>query len=500
MRIIFEMANNHMGDLDHGVKIIETFSRVADEFDFDFHFKFQFRDLDSFIHPDYKGSDLKFVKRFEDTRLQQKHWDILFEAVRANGFGLIATPFDEASVDKILCSDVDILKIASCSLGDWPLFEKVASSWSKEVIASTAGATEEITDRAVDFFLNRGIDLTLMHCVGLYPTPTNRLDINQITYLKDRYPSIRIGYSTHESPADFVSGAIAYALGSRTFEKHVGLEANGHALNQYSASPEQARCWLESLRHVSKALGESAVKRRLENDEIDGLRHLRRGCFFSKNVSKDHILKREDLFFAIPAEQGGLTANDCSKYSEFKLLISCESGKPVILADLEMETHEPLIQRYYDQVVSLLNASGITFPFGVDLELSHHYGLSNFEQFGLAMITVVNESYCKKLLICLPGQIHPPQYHKLKKETFHVLWGELTITLNGEQKLLRVGDVLTIEPREVHEFVSEAGAVIEEISTTHFGSDSFYLDEEINLNAQRKTFVRLRAKSAHELL
>ena len=36
MRIVFEMANNHMGDVAHGIKIIETFSRVTDDFDLDF--------------------------------------------------------------------------------------------------------------------------------------------------------------------------------------------------------------------------------------------------------------------------------------------------------------------------------------------------------------------------------------------------------------------------------------------------------------------------------
>ena len=31
--------------------------------------KFQYRDLDSFIHPNFKNSDLKFVQRFETTKL-----------------------------------------------------------------------------------------------------------------------------------------------------------------------------------------------------------------------------------------------------------------------------------------------------------------------------------------------------------------------------------------------------------------------------------------------
>jgi quercetin dioxygenase-like cupin family protein len=101
----------------------------------------------------------------------------------------------------------------------------------------------------------------------------------------------------------------------------------------------------------------------------------------------------------------------------------------------------------------------------------------------------VNREYAKKLLIVLPGQSHPAQFHKRKEETFHVLFGELGLTLDGVVRALVAGDVVTIERGVSHEFRSETGAVIEEISTTHFGDDSFYLDPAITSNVSRKTFV-----------
>ena len=51
---IFEMANNHMGSVEHGLTMIKAFAEVARPFAFQFAFKFQFRNLDTFIHPDYK--------------------------------------------------------------------------------------------------------------------------------------------------------------------------------------------------------------------------------------------------------------------------------------------------------------------------------------------------------------------------------------------------------------------------------------------------------------
>ncbi len=62
--IIFEMANNHMGDVDHGKVMIDEFAEVASKYTelFDFAWKFQFRDFDTFIHKDYKNRmDHKYV-------------------------------------------------------------------------------------------------------------------------------------------------------------------------------------------------------------------------------------------------------------------------------------------------------------------------------------------------------------------------------------------------------------------------------------------------------
>ena len=80
------------------------------------------------------------------------------------------------------------------------------------------------------------------------------------------------------------------------------------------------------------------------------------------------------------------------------------------------------------KVRALLEESQIAVPSGVELELSHHYGMEQFEDFGITLITIINRAYCKKILVCLPNQVHPEQYHKVKEETFHVLYGQVEVT------------------------------------------------------------------------
>ena len=69
--VVFEIANNHNGDVNHGLKIIHEIDSVCKEFknDFIFAFKFQYRDIDSFIHPDFKNrKDISMARKIELSR------------------------------------------------------------------------------------------------------------------------------------------------------------------------------------------------------------------------------------------------------------------------------------------------------------------------------------------------------------------------------------------------------------------------------------------------
>src|SRR5436305_2247476 len=109
---IFEMANNHMGDLAHGLRIVDEFAALAKDYDFRFAIKLQFRELDTFIHPDFQGrTDIKYIKRFSETRLERSQTRQLVDAIKSKGLIAMCTPFDEASVDRIVEDGFDILKI-----------------------------------------------------------------------------------------------------------------------------------------------------------------------------------------------------------------------------------------------------------------------------------------------------------------------------------------------------------------------------------------------------
>ena len=190
------MANNHQ--LQHGLIIDELKDVVSARVKAGI--KFQFRDLSTFVHPGHREtSPNKHVSRFASTRLDWNEYATLHKAVKQAGMLSICTPFDEASVARIVEIGFDILKIASCSANDRPLLGAAADS-GLPIIASTGGLLQEEMDALVSFLDHRGCDYALMHCVSIYLTPAADCNLGNIGTFKQRYPNRVIGWSTHEDP------------------------------------------------------------------------------------------------------------------------------------------------------------------------------------------------------------------------------------------------------------------------------------------------------------
>src|SRR5579862_8054962 len=244
---VLEMANNHWGSLERGLKIISTFGQVVRFNNVRTAIKLQFRDIDTFIHKDFRGRrDIRYIGKTLDTRMSADGFATLVRAIRQASCIPMATPFDEKSVDLCCELGIPIIKIASSDLNDWFLIEKIAKT-KKPVIVSTGGSSIKDIDDLVTFFQNRNIPLAINHCVSLYPSEDSDIEINQIDYLRNRYPNHVIGFSTHEYRDWTSSMLMAYAKGARTFERHVDIQTEGKTVSPYCSVPEQVDTWFKAF-------------------------------------------------------------------------------------------------------------------------------------------------------------------------------------------------------------------------------------------------------------
>jgi len=486
---IFEMANNHAGDVKHGLEIIRQIYEVCKDFNFTFGFKLQYRDIDTFIHPEYKErKDVKYVKRFLETQLSEEDFKLLVNEIKKMRFVAVCTPFDEHSIDLVEKHQFDIIKIGSCSLTDWLLLERIVNI-DKPIIASTAAASLEDIDKVVMFLEHREKQFALMHCVGEYPTLNDNLQLNQIDLLKQRYSECPIGYSTHEDPKNYNAIKIAVAKGATIFEKHVGIQSDRYHLNSYSATPQEIRKWLEAAQEAFKMCGVSEQRRSFSEKEKTDIRGLQRGVFAKMAIKKGQKIDISNTFFAIPNLDNQILVTDMSKYTEFIANKDIQLNQPILFSDVSVKKLRERILQIINKIKPILVESRVFLPNKLELEVSHHYGIEKFEEYGAVLINCINREYCKKLIILLPGQSHPVHYHAKKEETFNILYGSLIINISGQEKEYKPGEIVTIERGIKHSFSSRKGTVFEEISTTSLAEDSFYEDQQIEKNKDRKTYM-----------
>jgi sialic acid synthase SpsE/quercetin dioxygenase-like cupin family protein len=488
--VVFDLANNHQGDVDHGCRIIAAMGETARKHGVRAAMKFQFRQLDSFIHKDHlDGSSNKHVSRFLSTRLDRAGVQALFDEVARSGMASMCTPFDEESVDVIQEMGFDILKIASCSAADWPLLEKAASS-GLPIVCSTGGLDTSQIDDLYSFFTHRGVDFAFMHCVSIYPTPANMLELNQIDAFRHRYPEVPIGWSTHEDPNALGPVQIAAAKGAQLFERHVGIETDTISLNGYSSRPEQVDAWLGALVEARTMCG-GTERPPVSEEERESLLTLERGVYLREDVKAGDPVTEDKVYFAMPIEEGQLSSGRFKPGIVAQQDFEADGALTVDGIELPPPPADHLLKKAVHEVKALLNTAQVHLNTEFKIEFSHHYGIERFLDVGAVLIDIVNREYCKKIIVQLPGQVHPQHFHKRKEETFQVLYGTLNVTVDGRKRVLEPGDTCLVQPGMWHNFWTETGCVFEEISTRHFNDDSFYKDKKINAmeRSERKTIV-----------
>jgi N-acetylneuraminate synthase len=335
---VLELANNHWGQVERGLKIIRDHATVIRYNNVRAAIKLQFRDVDAFVHRDFKGDqDLRYIKKTEATKLSRADFARLIQEIRHCACIPMATPFDERSVDLCVEFELPIIKIASSDINDWVLLERVAAT-RKPVIVSSGGASEKDLDDLVAFFEKRNIALALNHCVSLYPSEDDELDLDQIDYLKQRYPEHVIGLSTHEYRDWTSSMMISYAKGARTWERHVDIDHGGFDVSPYCSLPHQVDTWFKAFHKAKEMCGGVGRSRRvIKRKEIEYLDHLVRGTYAKRDLPAGHVISKEsfenDFYLAIPLLKGQLSCREIMNGG--KLMKPIDAHAPLTVSSVD---------------------------------------------------------------------------------------------------------------------------------------------------------------------
>ena len=305
---VLELANNHWGSLSRGKRIVREFAKIVKKHNVKAAIKLQFRDVDTFIHKNFKKSENKnysrYINKTIDTKLSNNDLEKLLIYIKKHGCVTMSTPFDENSVDFCNQLNVDIIKIASSDINDWILIKKIAST-KKPVIISTGGASEIQIENVVSYFKNRNIPISINHCVSNYPCEDDELELDQIDFLINKYPDCIIGLSTHEYHDWHSSMLISYAKGVRTWERHIDIPykegEQQKEVSLYCSTPDQIDEWFTYYKKAVSMCGTSKTERRIVSKKEDiYLQALYRGLYLKRDLSANSVVTIDDLYSAVP--------------------------------------------------------------------------------------------------------------------------------------------------------------------------------------------------------
>ncbi len=235
------------------------------------------------------------------------------------GVEFMSSPFSQAAVD--LLEDVGIkrYKIGSGEVTNFLMLEKIAKT-GKPIILSSGMSSYAELDRAVDFVRSYGNELSILQCTTAYPTPYDRLGLNVIGELKQRYPDAAIGLSEHTG--EIYAGIAAVALGAQIVEFHAVFDKRMFGPDATSSLEiNQIAELVKGIRAIEKALESPIDKNDLSNyEELKKI--FEKTLAVNKDLPKGHILTFDDLEAKKPAKMGIATA-------DFKNVIGKSTSRPL---------------------------------------------------------------------------------------------------------------------------------------------------------------------------
>jgi len=270
--IIAEIGINHNGSLDLAKQLISEAAKAGCD-----AVKFQKRTPELCVPKDQweKQRDtpwgrMSYIDYKRKTEFGQEEYTAIDDYCRALGVDWFASCWDEPSVDFMEQFEPVMYKMASASLTDKPLLDRVRAT-GRPLMLSTGMSTLDEINQAVKWV---GLDkLMIAHSTSSYPCPPAELNLRMVPTLQAMFPTTPIGYSGHET--GLATTVAAVTLGASFVERHFTLDrATWGSDHAASVEPGGMAKLVRDIRDVEEGLGDGV--KRVYDSELEPRRRLRR--------------------------------------------------------------------------------------------------------------------------------------------------------------------------------------------------------------------------------
>ena len=170
----------------------------------------------------------------------------------------LVTPFSPRWVRVLYEMEVTAFKIGSGNLNDIALLEAIGQTHLPAIISTGMSELSEV-DKALAILRESGSErLAVLHCVSLYPTQLEQVNLNAIKSLAE-HTHLPAGFSDHTE--ELITGALAVAAGAVILEKHFTLDKKMEGPDhKMSLVPEELAEYIRLARRAGHACGDGQKK------------------------------------------------------------------------------------------------------------------------------------------------------------------------------------------------------------------------------------------------
>lgn len=237
-KIIAEAASNHGGDIFVAKKMVKAAARAGADY-----IKFQ-----SWQVKNLKEDD-KNYGYFKKRELSDEAHGVLIEECKRRNIKFLTTCFDIGRIEFLKSLGLDTIKVGSPDVGSYRMIRLLRDNF-KHLIISTGMAYEKEIRKTAKLLKNHRF--TFLHCVSLYPTPPEKVNIARMDWLKQFTPSV--GFSDHTVGIETVK--LAIARGANFIEKHFTLKKIPNLpFSVIAAEPNELKQIVEYAEEASTAIG-----------------------------------------------------------------------------------------------------------------------------------------------------------------------------------------------------------------------------------------------------
>lgn len=303
--IIAEAGVNHNGSMENAFRLIEAAAAAGADY-----VKFQTFKAAKLVsktaqQAEYqeknmggKSTQFEMLKKLEIT--EEQHY-LLKAHAEKNNIRFLSTGFDEESVDFLDNLGIDLFKVPSGEITNYPYLKHIAAK-KKPVILSTGMTTLGEIENAVNVLLDNGIPketIQILHCNTEYPTPMKDVNLRAMNTIKVAF-GVGVGYSDHTLGIEIPVAAVA--LGAEVIEKHFTLDKEMEGPDhKASLNPVELQQMVSAIRNVELAMAGDGYKQPSESEKKN-MAVARKSIHLRKELAQGAVITEKDLLMIRPGD------------------------------------------------------------------------------------------------------------------------------------------------------------------------------------------------------